>query len=217
MYTLPLFPLNTILFPGMPLHLHIFEDRYKQMMNKCLAEETPFGVVLIKSGKEVSDVAEPYAVGCTAHISQVQRLEEGRMNMSSVGQTRFRIHELSYDEPYLVGRVENLPFDADLSQESNVKGGYLQKLVQDYVQVLSSIGDIDIKIDHFPTDPIKLAYMAAMLLQSPHPKKQAFLEINTADQLVSELYDACRYEISVLRSMLNPILSPQQDGPFSLN
>ena len=217
MYEIPLFPLNTILFPGMPLHLHIFEDRYKKMMNKCIAEEIPFGVVLIKSGQEAGETAEPFSVGCTAHIDQVQPLKDGRMNMSAIGRTRFKIHELSYDEPYLVGKVEDLPFEKTLSKDDKIKGWYLQKLVKNYVEVLSTIGDIDIKVDSFPKEPIKLAYMAAMLLQAPYQKKQAFLEINSADKLVHEIYDACRREISVLRSMLNPVISPNQDGPFSLN
>ena len=217
MYKLPLFPLNTILFPGMPLHLHIFEERYKKMMHLCIAEEKPFGVVLIKSGQEAGDTAEPHAVGCTAHIDQVQPLKDGRMNMSAVGQTRFKIHELSHDEPYLLGIVEDLPFETALTKDDKIKGWYLQKLVKNYVEVLSSIGDIDIKIDDFPKEPIKLAYMTAMLLQAPYQNKQAFLEIGSAGELVHEIYDSCRREISVLRSMLNPVISPNQDGPFSLN
>ena len=217
MYKLPLFPLNTILFPGMPLHLHIFEERYKKMMNLCIAEEKPFGVVLIKSGQEAGDTAEPYSVGCTAHIDHVQPLKDGRMNMAAVGHTRFKIHELNHDEPYLVGVVEDLPFETTLAKDDKIKGWYLQKLVKNYVEVLSSIGDIDIKIDDFPKEPIKLSYMAAMLLQAPYQKKQAFLEIDSAQKLVNEIYDACRREISVLRSMLNPVISPNQDGPFSLN
>ena len=217
MYELPLFPLNTILFPGMPLHLHIFEERYKKMMNRCIAEEMPFGVVLIKSGKEAGDAAEPFDIGCTAIIDQVQPLKDGRMNMAALGGQRFKIHELKHDQPYLVGMVEDLPFDTTLSKDDKIKGWYLQKLVKNYVDVLSSVGDIDINVEHLPKEPIKLAYMTAMLLQSPFKQKQKFLEIEAANQLVHAVYDACRREISVLRSMLNPVVSPHQDGPFSLN
>ncbi|MFK7802725.1 MAG: LON peptidase substrate-binding domain-containing protein [Anaerolineae bacterium] len=217
MYELPLFPLNTILFPGMPLHLHIFEERYKKMMNQCIAEEKPFGVVLIKSGKEAGDSAEPYDVGCTAVIDQVQPLKDGRMNMSALGGKRFKIHELNHDQPYLVGLVEDMPFDKALSKDDKIKGWYLQKLVKNYIDVLSSVGDIDIGVENLPKEPIKLAYMTAMLLQSPFKQKQALLELGAANELIHAVYDACRREISVLRSMLNPVVSPHQDGPFSLN
>ena len=86
MFELPLFPLNTVLFPGMPLPLHIFEDRYKQMINNCLEEKEPFGVVLIRNGKEaLGPLAQPHSIGCTARIVEVQKLSDGRMNITSVG------------------------------------------------------------------------------------------------------------------------------------
>src|SRR5205814_5524803 len=84
-----LFPLNTVLFPGMPLPLHIFEERYKLMIGRCLEEERPFGVVLIQSGPEVGGTAVPHRVGTTAHIAAVRRLDDGRMNLIAIGQERF--------------------------------------------------------------------------------------------------------------------------------
>ncbi|HQF70729.1 MAG TPA: LON peptidase substrate-binding domain-containing protein, partial [Promineifilum sp.] len=69
MYELPLFPLNLVLFPGMPLPLHIFEERYKEMVADCLRENRPFGVVLIAEGRaEGGAPARPHVVGCTAEI-----------------------------------------------------------------------------------------------------------------------------------------------------
>ena len=68
---LPLFPLNTVLFPGMVLPLHIFEERYKLMINHCLEEERPFGVLLIREGKEVGSGAVPYQVGTTTMIAVI--------------------------------------------------------------------------------------------------------------------------------------------------
>ena len=76
-YELPLFPLNTVLFPGMPLPLHVFEERYKEMVQVCLDEQRPFGVVLIRSGvAEGGPLADPYDVGCVAEIIEVQKLED---------------------------------------------------------------------------------------------------------------------------------------------
>jgi len=68
---LPLFPLNTVLFPGATLPLHVFEERYKQMINQCLESRSPFGVLLIRSGNEVGTPTEPFEVGTTASIAHV--------------------------------------------------------------------------------------------------------------------------------------------------
>ena len=217
MYELPLFPLNTILFPGMPINLHIFEERYKKMMNLCIANEKPFGIVLIKSGQEAGSTAQPYSVGCAAYIDQVQPLRDGRMNMSATGKERFKIHELKHDQPYLVGMVENLEFDKTMSKDDTIKGWYLKKLVKNYVNVLSTVGNLDVSLENLSDNPIELAYLTATLLQAPFKHKQSFLEINGAAELVHTIYDACRREISILRNMLDPAVSPNQDGPFSMN
>src|SRR4029450_7854046 len=99
-----LFPLNTVLFPGMPLPLHVFEERYKLMVGRCLEEERPFGVVLIRTGQEGGGPAVPHRVGTTAEIATAKHLDDGRMNLLVVGQERVRIRELVRQEPYLVGR-----------------------------------------------------------------------------------------------------------------
>lgn len=86
MYELPLFPLNTVLFPGTPIQLHIFEDRYLKMINRCIEEHKPFGVVLIEEGSEAfGPLAKPYRIGCTALIAKVEKLEDGRINITAVG------------------------------------------------------------------------------------------------------------------------------------
>src|SRR4030042_688749 len=109
MTSLPLFPLNTVLFPGTILPLHVFEERYKQMIGACLEENSRFGVVLIRSGDEVGGPpAEPHDIGTAARISGLERLPDGRMNLLAVGEERFRIVRLSRQEPYLVAEVEPL-------------------------------------------------------------------------------------------------------------
>src|SRR3990172_3261195 len=108
MERLPLFPLRTVLFPGMPLPLRIFEERYRLMIGRCLEQRAPFGVVLIRSGEEVGGPAEPYDVGTTARIVRVQRLEDGRMNLVALGERRFRIVHLDRSEPHLSGDVDYL-------------------------------------------------------------------------------------------------------------
>ena len=106
MERLPLFPLNTVLFPGVPLPLHVFEERYRLMIGRCVDEQGLFGVVLIREGVEVGGDAEPHDIGTTARITHVQRLPDGRMNLITVGRRRFRVVALDRSEPYLQGDVE---------------------------------------------------------------------------------------------------------------
>jgi Lon protease-like protein len=107
---LPLFPLHAVLFPGVALPLHIFEERYRSMVGRCIAAGEPFGVVLIKDGREVGDAPVSLAqVGTTAIIRQAGRYPDGRLDIVTVGGRRFRIDALhEHREPYLVGEVEIL-------------------------------------------------------------------------------------------------------------
>lgn len=90
---LPLFPLQTVLFPGGVLPLKVFETRYIDMVRDCMKRETPFGVVLIKAGQEVGAAAEPEPVGCLAHITGWDMDQPGVLLLKTRGGERFRILE----------------------------------------------------------------------------------------------------------------------------
>src|SRR4030042_2031651 len=100
---LPLFPLNVVLFPGQVLPLHIFEDRYRLMIRRCLAEDTSFGVVLTQRAEETGETAEPHAIGTVARIVESEHLPDGALNIVAVGTERFRIRRLLHDKPTLRG------------------------------------------------------------------------------------------------------------------
>ncbi|HEX2173679.1 MAG TPA: LON peptidase substrate-binding domain-containing protein, partial [Dehalococcoidia bacterium] len=107
--SIALFPLNVVLFPGMRLPLHIFEERYRLMIRRCLDEGLEFGVCLIQAGPEVGGPATPYQVGTLTHLRDVARLPDGRFNLLTEGTSRFRLLELTAEEPYLQAIVELLP------------------------------------------------------------------------------------------------------------
>ena len=111
---LPLFPLNVVLYPGMQLPLRVFEDRYKLMMKKCLEGDKAFGVVLIKSGREVGGSSVPYEVGTVAKILDIVPQGGGRMNLSAIGEDVFRILKIQQVTPYMVADVEVLARPDDL-------------------------------------------------------------------------------------------------------
>ncbi len=213
MYELPLFPLNVVLFPGMPLPLHIFEERYRQMVADCLREQRPFGVVLIAEGQAEGGLpARPHAIGCTAEITQVQPLDDGRMVIMTVGRERFRIVRLRHDQPYLVGMVEPAPLlDED---EARLAAGTAQlgPLVVEYLNKLVSMGNLETAPDDPPDDPASLAYLGAALIQLPPEEKQHLLALDRLTELAAALRRAYRDELALLRTV------PVADmGLFSLN
>jgi len=103
---LRLFPLRTVLFPGMKLPLQVFEPRYRQLVAECMEYAEPFGVSLIREGVEVGGPAVPHTMGTTALIESVTTAPDGRLRVSTVGGRRFRIVELHTDRPYLWAEVE---------------------------------------------------------------------------------------------------------------
>src|SRR5215208_6525370 len=117
---IPLFPLNLVLFPGQPLPLHIFEERYKQMLQRCLDENIPFGLVLVRDGGR-SGRGSPHSIGTLARIQQVNEVPEGQCavpaphrgncyHIMARGEERFRITALDRREAeYLVADVEVYP------------------------------------------------------------------------------------------------------------
>jgi len=215
---LALFPLNTVLFPGMPLKLHIFEERYKLMMNECIEDDKPFGVVLIESGVEaMGPLATPHLIGCTARISHVKRLAFGRMNIIAVGQERFRILSLSQERPFLSGSVEMLPLQDENPRHSLKNGMRLLPLVKKYLNTLETIGQLQFDYAQLPKDPQSLAFLSAVLLQTENEHKQELLDIDSVSILIDTLITTYRREVVLLDTMLNPPETTEDANPFSAN
>ena len=218
MYDMPLFPLNTVQFPGTPLQLHIFEERYKQMIGICLEERRLFGVVLIRQGSEArGPLAEPHTIGCSAQIIHVQRLSQGRLNIVSMGQGRFRIHSINRETyPYLVGKVENLPLRNPNPEIVDRLAHELRPRVVNFIRTLVKAGNGDFDLQQLPEDSISLAYIAAALLQGPPAQKQQILAIDQAEILLASLHSAFQEENALLKAVLNEV-NNLQSGGFSRN
>jgi Lon protease-like protein len=192
---LPLFPLNTVLFPSMVLPLHIFEERYKLMINTCLAQDKPFGVVLIYSGVEAGGPAIPHPVGTVARIAKWEWLPDGRMNIITVGERRFRLIEYADSElPYVVGSVEYWDDEAAEFSDLPKLVNDVQRNFVDYLTLIMSLADQALPVSQLqlPTDPSMLSYHVASNLQIDMNGKQELLEEPSA---VARL----RRELTLLR------------------
>ena len=123
MNDIPLFPLNTVLFPGGRLPLRIFEQRYMEMAKACLRDAAPFGVCLIREGREVGEPALPAEVGCLARITQWDMPQLGLLQVTALGEQRFRILERRV-EPNGLARasIELLAHDEDAAIPESCAG-----------------------------------------------------------------------------------------------
>src|SRR5688572_17906499 len=129
---IPLFPLpNLVLFPQVAVPLHIFEERYKLLINQCIEKSEVFGLVLLQESAEREDEDTIHRVGVTARVVQVERLPDGRMNILSAGESRFRILEFTGRTPYWTAIVEQFDDEEEsgdtLEQaDEDVRGLYNQ-------------------------------------------------------------------------------------------
>ncbi len=212
---MPLFPLNVVLFPGMALPLHIFEPRYREMINRCLDESLAFGVVLIKEGPEVGGDALPHRVGTAARIVKVDRQSDGRMNIQVVGTRRFRIEELNHDRPYLSGRVRHFPVTDGDTKRAMERVHQVRPKIMRYVELLTKATGVQLKLDRLPEDATSLAFLTAITLQVRPEDKQRLLTLPGVPQLLELGNYFLGRELQLLEHMINSqaALPAMTNGP----
>lgn len=217
MLSLPLFPLNTVLFPGLPLRLNIFESRYKQMIKRCLETGEKFGIVLIKHGQEsMGPLAEPYLVGCSAQLVQVEPTADERYDITAIGRERFRIHSLDRTSyPYLTGVVESFPFAEKDQMLLEPVARPLREWVKKYFAALAEATNSQMDSRYIPNEPVGLAFLATYLLQIPPEEKQKILEIEFVDQMLKAVIELYRREVALIKRLSKD--EGQSQGGFWLN
>jgi Lon protease-like protein len=177
---IPLFPLGVVLFPDVPLPLHIFEERYQLMIGECLENDTVFGVALYSDGK-ISPT------GCTAKIVNVlKKYDDGRMDILAQGVKRFVIENIIEEKPYLQADVQFLPDKAE--QEIPVSADLQEDAIEFLKKVIESMGQ-DTKVFSLEEiDSRQLSYLLAAYGWFTTREKQELLEIDdTTGRLTREL------------------------------
>jgi Lon protease-like protein len=214
---IPLFPLNVVLFPGMMLPLHIFEERYKVMTKECLGSGEPFGVVLAKVKQSPTIDLDRvyfddlYHIGTTAHIAAVEHLKDGRMNLIAVGQDRFVVKDIQLgQDDFLIGRVDPFPMQEDYSKRTDSLVEKLRPMVKRYIDHLADASGEDLSGATLPTDPAALAYLAGTAVQGPLPEKQKLLAANSLRTLITNTVSMLDREDQILTYMLRAYKIHQQ-------
>jgi Lon protease-like protein len=211
---LPLFPLHVVLFPDMPLPLHIFEPRYREMMTRCREENIPFGVVLIQKGDADAADAVPHLTGTTARIIHYEELADGRLNIEVLGETRFRILELHQCYSYLTARVE--PFWEQMTDPLLLQSPFdtAGGLFKSYLKSLFALQGRSLSTLQLPQEPEYLSYAIASVLQIPLSEKQRLLEITTTEKRLRREIEILSEEIDA-QSSLRAVQRDLQVGPQS--
>lgn len=181
---LPLFPLHAVLFPYATIQLHVFEDRYRELINHCLEYEAPFGIVLIREGEEVGGSAEPYMVGTAVRVVSCHRFEDGGMDVQIHGERRFRIRRLDDSKPYLVGLSEAVvELDPEEPRSVEQLANRARDVFRTLIEGTFNRPEFNVQV-MFPTDPTALSFVIANLLPMENLQKQRFLEMtDTAERL----------------------------------
>jgi uncharacterized protein len=215
--TLPLFPLSLVLFPGMTLPLHIFEERYKRMINLCLREARDFGVVLAGAATGVPGRCLTYPVGTTAHISGATRFPDGCMNLISVGQRRFRIQSLDWDLEYCVAAVEWIE---DAASDAESLRRRAERRWSAFRQQIASLTNEQFADGAIPADPTEASYALAASLPVNIVEKQRLLEATDTTTRLREITRLIGREHGVLRYLTTPhpeAIQPPDDSAIHPN
>jgi uncharacterized protein len=219
--TLPLFPLGTVLYPGLLLPLHIFEERYRQLVRDLLETSGPqhFGVVAIRKGREtgIDGISALYEIGCTATLRQVAKHPDGRFDLVTEGTQRFRLTELDHSRPYLQGQVDLLTEDTGDQAAARRASQSAREAFRGYLEALASRGAGPVREPELPDEPVALSYVIAATMIIDLRDRQALLaEPDAAGRLAAERALLSR-ETTMLRSLTSTPAPDLRNTPYNPN
>jgi Lon protease-like protein len=204
---LPIFPLNTVMFPGVSVPLHVFEDRYRALVHHLLSISDKsmrlFGIVAIREGYEVGQhgVQSVHRVGCVVQMTSVEPYEDGRFDIEVVGRQRLRLDGLDTSREYLVGDVEVLPERTKQQPAALAEAARAMDTFEEYRRRLSALRGDEVLDGDLPRDPEYLSYSLAATCLLTLQERQALLEANTALDRLTMLRHAMREEMRAMRAV----------------
>lgn len=195
---LPIFPLSLVLFPGVPLPLHIFEPRYRQMLNDIRINNNLFGVSYFDASTSLQEAPPAGHIGCVAEVSETQTLPDGRSNVLTVGLIRYRIEAyVEQGDPYLVARVsffEDDTEDDDLLRESS------HEVAETFTRIARAVRTINDERASLPdisdTEPQRLSFLVAAAMEVDTDLKQELLEMHSTSERLRRLRDMLARAVS---------------------
>jgi uncharacterized protein len=219
--TMPLFPLGAVLYPGLVLPLHIFEERYRQLVRELLAGPAPrcFGVIAIRKGREtgVDGVSALYEIGCTATLRQVTEHDDGRFDLVTVGTRRFRLMGLDHSQPYLRGEIDLLAEETGEEAAAVLAAQAVQRAFRYYLDLLATRGAARVKVPDLPDDPVLLSYLVAASMITDLSDRQRLLAEPDALRRLAAEHGLLARETSMLRTLTSTPAPDLRNSPYSSN
>jgi uncharacterized protein len=218
---LPLFPLGAVLYPGMLLPLHIFEERYRRLVRDLLDGPEPrrFGVIAIRKGREtgVEGVQSLYEIGCTATLRRVEEREDGRFDLVTVGTQRFRLLALDQTLPYLQGEIEMLAEEAVDQAAAAPAVRAVQVAFRGYLDALTEWGGASVKVENLPAEPVLLSFIVAAAMVIDLPDRQGLLDEPDALRRLAAERAMLSRETAMLRTTTSRPAPDLRYAPYNPN
>ena len=219
--TLPLFPLGTVLYPGLLLPLNIFEERYRQLVRDLLDGPEPrrFGVIAIRKGREtgVDGISALHDIGCTATLRQVTEQDDGRFHLVTVGTQRFRLASLDDTRPYLQGEVELLDEEVGDEAAAGLAAQAVRRGFRGYVEALASRESVEVTVPELPDEPLLLSYLVAASMILDLPVRQQLLAEPDAERRLGAERALLARETTMLRSLTATPAPDLRNTPYNPN
>jgi Lon protease-like protein len=201
----PLFPLNAVMFPGVVTPLHIFEERYRELIRELVGIESVFdrvfGVIAIREGYEVGDhgMQSAHRVGTLVQLTEVEPYDDGRFDIQVIGRQRLRVTESDSSGSFLRGEVELLP-DTD-EPDAVAEAQRTLATFEVYRETLSELRGGPVLAGEMPGDPAYLSYALASTCLLTLPQRQALLEAESAQERLGMLRRTLHEEMRAMRAL----------------
>ena len=219
--TLPLFPLGTVLYPGLLLPLNIFEERYLRLVHDLLEGPEPrrFGVIAIRKGREtgVDGISALHEIGCTATLREVAEQDDGRFHLVTVGTQRFRLGSLDDSRPYLQGEVELLEEKVGDQAAAGLAAQAVRRGFRGYVEALASQESVEVSVPELPDEPLLLSYLVAASMILDLPLRQQLLAEPDAERRLGAERALLARETTMLRSLTATPAPDLRNTPYNPN
>jgi ATP-dependent Lon protease len=188
---LPLFPLPVVLFPGVPLPLHIFEPRYREMLSDVRIGNNLFGLSYFDSSTSEKEIPPVGHVGCVAEVTEEQALPDGRSNVLTIGLIRYRLEEyVENDAPYLVARVS---FFEDQEEDDEALAERSREVAETFTRIARAVRILNDERANLPdisdTEPQRLSFLVAAAMEIDTEVKQELLELRSTGERLRRLRD----------------------------
>ena len=195
---LPIFPLSIVLFPGVPLPLHVFEQRYRQMLNDIRVSNNLFGISYFDVSTSQQEIPPAGHIGCVAEVNEIQTLPDGRSNILTVGVIRYRIEEyVERGDPYLVARVS---FFEDEEDDNELLRNSSREVAETFTRIARAVRTINDERASLPdisdTEPQQLSFLVAAAMEVDTDLKQELLEMRSTSERLRRLRDMLARAVS---------------------